>query len=105
MAPPPGKEIRQRFLSFFEERGHRTVPSSSLIPPVPGLLLANAGMNQFVPYFLGHEQPPFVRAASCRKCMRTPDIENVGRDASHLTLFEMLGNFSCGDYFDSDPIA
>jgi alanyl-tRNA synthetase len=95
-----GREIRASFLRFFEERGHRVVPSSSLIPPPEsGLLLTNAGMNQFIPYFLGHAPAPFERAVTCQKVFRAVDIDNVGHTDRHLTLFEMLGNFSFGDYF------
>jgi alanyl-tRNA synthetase len=100
-----GDRIRELFLSFFEEREHKRVPSSSLIPPPEsGLLLTNAGMNQFIPLFLGRAEPDYARAVTAQKVMRTNDIENVGTDARHETFFEMLGNFSFGDYFKADAI-
>ena len=99
-------ELREMFLSFFESKGHLRLPSFSLIPQNdPSLLLINSGMAPMKPYFTGEQTPPRRRVCTCQKCVRTGDIENIGKTARHGTYFEMLGNFSFGDYFKHEAIA
>ena len=98
-------ELRKMFLEFFESKGHLAMKSFSLVPHNDkSLLLINSGMAPLKPYFTGQEIPPRKRVTTCQKCIRTGDIENVGKTARHGTFFEMLGNFSFGDYFKEEAI-
>ena len=98
-------ELREMFLKFFESKGHLRLNSFSLVPHNDkSLLIINSGMAPLKPYFTGQEIPPRTRVTTCQKCIRTGDLENVGKTARHGTFFEMLGNFSFGDYFKKESI-
>ncbi|MFH1255613.1 MAG: alanine--tRNA ligase-related protein, partial [bacterium] len=99
------KELRQKYLNFFKSKGHAIIPSASLIPDNdPTVLFTTAGMHPLVPYLMGEKHPSGNRIADCQKCVRTTDMDEVG-DSTHHTFFEMLGNWSLGDYFKKESIA
>ena len=108
MTPRNSDEVRAEFLSFFAERGHSVVPSASLIPHDPSVLFTVAGMVPFKPYFVGDEIAPWARAVSVQRCVRAGgkhnDLDDIGRTNRHFSFFEMLGNFSFGDYFKREAI-
>ena len=98
-------DLREKYLRFFESKGHLRMPSFSLVPQGDkSLLLINSGMAPMKKFFTGEVTPPSKRVTTCQKCVRTPDIENVGKTSRHGTFFEMLGNFSFGDYFKREAI-